>query len=109
MEERISLARLLYSHQSQAFGPFPGPYGPQEKPVSLREVKLLQGSSARVTLQGATASARKLYVPRRPLKRGSLGVAVDSVDSEVKNLFKLVSGKAFAGWIMGLSGKKMAI
>jgi len=61
-EERISLARLLYTHQSK------------EKTVSMREVKVFQAQSARCTAQGATASARKLYVG---------------------NLFKLASGKAF--------------
>ena len=61
-EERISLARLLYSHQSQ------------EKVVTMRDVKLFQGASARCTIGGATASAKKLYV---------------------RNLFKLTSGKAF--------------
>jgi len=62
MEERVSLARLLYTHQSK------------DKAVSMREVKLFQGASARCTTGGAKSSDKKLYV---------------------RNLFKLTSGKAF--------------
>mmetsp|Transcript_70259 Transcript_70259/g.164842 ORF Transcript_70259/g.164842 Transcript_70259/m.164842 type:complete len:982 (+) Transcript_70259:72-3017(+) len=49
VEDRISLARLLYTHQCK------------EGSASVREVKVFQSSSAKQTAKGATASDNKLY------------------------------------------------
>ena len=38
----------------------------EEKVVTIRDVKLFQGASARCTMGGATASAKKLYATRMP-------------------------------------------
>ncbi|CAJ1386778.1 unnamed protein product [Effrenium voratum] len=48
-EERISLARLLYTHSCK------------EAAVALKEVRVFQAASARATAQGAKASDAKLY------------------------------------------------
>ena len=122
-EERISLARLLYSHQSQdrlvvsnqsqlfsmcGVGEeaknqpvFLRMFGEmmkheisilltndlewsnwnswicgEEKVVTMRDVKLFQGASARCTIGGATASAKKLYATRMPSGWPSLAIVV---------------------------------